>query len=252
MHVVVTGASSGIGEAVAREYARAGAKLTLVARRKELMEKLDKEFGGGTCVISHDLSDPSKAAAWVPTAEKQHGPIDVLISNAGMENVGRFEESDPEQGRKLLELNLVSPILLSRAVLPGMLARKSGALVHVASIAAFAPLPGMQWYGASKAGLGQFSESLRLDLKGSGIRVVTVYPGPVKTPMGDAAFEKFGGRKGLNAMAPEGDPAVLARQIKRAIERNSARVIYPATYKTAQTFPTLARWLTSQVAPKPK
>jgi short-subunit dehydrogenase len=252
MHVVVTGASSGIGEGVVREYARAGAKLTLVARRRELLEKIDQEIGGGSGIIAHDLSDPLHVADWVPEAIAKHGPIDVLVSNAGMENVGIFAETDPMEGLKLLNLNLVSPLLLTRAVLPAMLERGSGALVHVSSVSAFAPLPGMQWYGASKAGLGQFSESLRLDLSHTPIRVVTVYPGPVKTAMGDAAFEKYGGRKGMQAMTPEGSTEGLARLIRRAVEHNTPRIVYPAAYRVAQMFPTLSRWASSQVAPRPR
>src|SRR6185436_18406316 len=101
---------------------------------------------------------------WVPDAEAAHGPIDVLVNNAGMENTGPTAAADVEACKKLFQLNLVTPILLSRRLLPEMLARKSGMIVNVASVAALTPPPMQAYYGASKAGLAAFSEATRGEL----------------------------------------------------------------------------------------
>jgi len=250
MHVAITGASSGIGEALAREWARAGAKLTLVARRKELLDALATECGGDALAIAWDLADSANATAWVAIAEAKHGPIDILVNNAGMENIGAAATSDPVVGVRLLNLNLVTPLLLTREVLPRMIARRSGTIVQVASVAAIVAPPGQTWYGASKAGLAQFTETLRSELVGTGVHALVVYPGPVKTPMGDAAFEKYGGRDGPAGRVPEGTPDVLARLVLRAVAKKQSRVIYPGFFALTYWMPWLARFITSRMAPQ--
>jgi len=252
MHVVITGASSGIGEALAREFAKAGAKITLVSRRRELLEKIASEIGGDALVIAHDLADVARATEWIAAAEAKHGPIDVLINNAGMENVGACVTSDPAVGLKVLNLNLITPLLVTRELLPKMIARKSGTIVQVASVAALVAPPGQTWYGASKAGLAQFTETLRSELAGTGVHVCVVYPGPVKTPMGDSAFEKYGGREGPAGRAPEGTPDVLARLVRRAVEKKKKRVIYPGFYALPYFVPWFSRFVTFRMSPQPK
>lgn len=252
MHVVITGASSGIGEAIAREWAKAGAKITLVARRKELLDKLAAEIGGGALVVAHDLADSARATEWIAAAEATHGPIDVLVNNAGMENVGSTAASDTVTALKLLHLNLLTPLLLTRTLLPQMILRRTGTIVQVASVAGLVAPPGQAWYGASKAGLAQFTETLRSELGGTGVHVCVVYPGPVKTPMGDIAFAKYGGREGPAGRAPEGSPDVLARLVRRAVERRHPRVIYPRFYALAYFLPWLSRFITFRMTPLPK
>ena len=253
MHVAITGASSGIGEALAREWAKAGAKVTLVARRRELLDKLAAECGNDAFPITHDLSDSANATGWLAAAEAKHGPIDVLVNNAGIENIGRTADCDPALGVKLLHLNLITPMLLTRELLPRMIARKSGTIVQIASVAGLVAPPGQAWYGASKAGLAQFTETLRSELVGTGVHVVVVYPGPVKTPMGDAAYEKYpGGRAGKAGKTPEGTPDVLARRVRRAVEKRRARVIYPRFYAITYLLPWFSRLVTFRMAPLPK
>lgn len=241
MHVALTGASSGIGEALAREYARAGAKLTLIARRKDVLEKLAAELGGAH-VVPLDLSDVSKATSWIAGARAVNGPIDVLINNAGMENTGPFAESDPQAGIRVIEVNLTTPMLLTRAVLPEMIERKSGTIVQVASAGGFAASVGQVWYGASKAGLANASETLRAELGKHNVHVLVVYPGPITTPMAEAAFAKMGGREKLGKV-PEGSPEELARMVRTAVEKREARVIYPRTYSLGYWAPWFMRWL---------
>jgi len=250
-HVAITGASSGIGAALARELAKhlPGARLTLVARRKELLEALAAELGPTCRAVAHDLADAERAADWVPGAEAAHGPIDVLVNNAGMENTGPTAAADVETCKKLFQLNLVTPILLSRRLLPEMLARKSGMIVNVVSVAALTPPPMQAYYGASKAGLAAFSEATRGELAGSGVHLLTVYPGPVKTSMGEAGWAALGGRENLPPV-PEGTPEELARRIRRAMEKRKSRLIYPRFYVTARWLPWLSRFLTDRYAPR--
>jgi short-subunit dehydrogenase len=249
VHVAITGASSGIGEALAREFARSGAKTTIVARRKELLDKLAAEIGGAF-VVSKDLSDPATSTDWIEGAEAANGPIDVLVNNAGVENTGPFEDSDAAAGSRVLRTNLDTPLVLMRRVLPAMVARGSGGIVNVASVAAIANFPLQSWYSASKAGLAAASEVARWELRGTGVHVLTVYPGPVKTPMGDHAYEVFGGRKGVAGLMPEGRPEVLAARVRRALERRKARVIYPRFYTLVRWMPWLSRSAAWVIGPK--
>ena len=252
MHVAVTGASSGIGEAIAREFAAHGAAVTLVARRRERLEVLAAELERAH-VVAHDLSDPERAADWIAGAEAALGPIDVLVNNAGIQIVSRTEEVDPGHGDKLLKLNVLAPMRLTLAVLPAMLARGAGTIVDVASLAALAPTPSMYHYNASKGALAAASESLRGELRGTGVHVVCVYPGPVKTAMADAAMASYGDvRAGQLAHMPTGDTATLARKVRRAVERREARVIYPGIYRLARWFPGTTRWVLDRLSPKPE
>jgi short-subunit dehydrogenase len=250
VHVVITGASSGIGASLARELGRAGHSLTLVARRRALLDEIAKELATTRVrVVEHDLAAPDRATAWIAGAEAELGPIDVLVNNAGMENTGPSVDADPAEVRKLVDLNLVTPLLVTRAVLPSMIARKSGTIVNVTSVAALVSVPMQAYYGASKAGLAMFSETLRGELAGTGVQVLTVYPGPIATAMGDSAAQKFGGRDKLPSV-PEGQPDELAQLIARAMRRNTARVIYPLSYTASRWFGPVARALVNRFAPR--
>src|SRR5437016_2802811 len=109
MHAAITGASSGIGAALARELSRAGYATTLVARRRDLLEKLAQEIGGKTHFIEHDLGDLAKAAEWIPRAEEALGPIDVLVNNAGVQIIGSLVDLPIERVEAMLSLNLLTP-----------------------------------------------------------------------------------------------------------------------------------------------
>jgi short-subunit dehydrogenase len=244
MHVVVTGASSGIGAAIARELgADAKDTLTLIARRKSAMDELAKDIAASCNVIAHDLSDAARATSWIAEAEERAGPVDVMINNAGVENTGWAHEADAAACVSLIHTNMISPMLIARALLPNMIARRSGTIVNVASVAAYNAQKLQAWYGASKAGVAMFSEVLRAEVRQHGVHVVTVYPGPVKTPMGDAAYAVYGGKKGVVGLLPEGSPERLARLVRRAIEKKHDRVVYPAFYEIGRFLPWVARFI---------
>jgi len=250
MHVVVTGASSGIGEALVREYAGAGAKVTMVARRKALLDALAIDLGDTVRVQVADLGDPTQATAWIDDAIAAFGPIDVVINNAGVQIVAPTQDISVEKLRNLLEVDLFAPLAIIAVLLPKMLARGSGAIVNISSLAALAPTPGMAYYSAAKAGIGAASESLRGELRRTPIKVVTVYPGPVDTPMARAAYEVVPPTVAVK-MLPEGNAPQLARRIRRAVERKSARVIYPWAYTLARHTPAMTRIFMDAFTPVP-
>jgi short-subunit dehydrogenase len=251
MHVAITGASAGIGEGLARAWAARGASVTLVARRKDRLEQIAREIGGKSFVFAADLATPEKAIEWIEPAEKALGPIDVLVNNAGVQHIEPTELAVPEKGEELLKLNVFTPMRITRAVLPGMLARKSGTIVDVASMAALAPVPGMFYYNAAKGGLANASEGLRGELLGTGVHVVTVYPGPVDTDMGRAGYEKYEPTLALR-LTPFGTTAGLATLVLKAVDRKRPRVIYPRSYAIAMSFPRLSRWFTARFSPPVK
>jgi short-subunit dehydrogenase len=247
--VVITGASSGIGAALARHAFALGAKVTLVARRKDLLLALAAESRQPVHVVQADLSGEDEVTSWVAGAEAVLGPIDVLINNAGVQIVGPFTQAPWAEVKQLIAVDLLAPLQLSQHVVRGMLQRGSGTLVDVSSMAALAPTPGMAFYNAAKGGLGGASEGLRAELAPHGVHVVTVYPGPVRTAMEGAAREKFEPSLAMRLFAPSGEADVLARLVFDAVARRRARVIYPRFNAAAWHFRSVVRWLVDRFAP---
>ena len=252
MHVLITGASSGIGEALAREYLKRNADITVVARRKDRLDELCAGARTATLVIAKDLArGPTGAdpcAAVIAEAQAALGPIDVLINNAGMQIVDSLVNTPIADGERLLELNLMVPLRLTKAVLPGMIARGHGAIVDIASMAGLMPTPQMSYYSASKGGLGAASEGLRGELRPHGISVLTVYPGPVASDMELAARQKFTATA-TTRYVPTGTPVELARLIANGVERKTDRIIYPKVYGLSRHLPNVSRWLTDRFTP---
>lgn len=248
MHVVVTGASSGIGEAIAREYLSRGANVTLIARRRDRLDQIAKTAPERTHVVQADLGNPEVAFAWIDDAEKAMGPIDVLVNNAGVQIVKGVLDTTWEEGERLLVLDLHTPLRLTQLVLKRMVPRKTGTIVDIASMAALAPTPGMFFYNAAKAGLAAASEGLRAEMKPHGIHIVTVYPGPVTSDMesaGRAAYEETAATK----YTPTGTADVLARMIATAVTKKRARVMYPRLYALSRHFPNATRWALDVLTP---
>ena len=173
--VLVTGASSGIGEATARAASRAGARVVLAARREDRIRSIAEELGEALAVRC-DVTDRAQVADAVRTATDRFGRIDVLVNNAGQGLQASLDDIDIEDFRNLLDLNLVAPLVTMQAVVPLMRRQGAGAIVNVSSGITFAPLPGTGAYSGSKAALSMLSSVARVELADAGIAVSTMYP----------------------------------------------------------------------------
>lgn len=178
--VVVTGASSGIGEATARAAVERGARVVLAARREERITDLAKELGRAVAVRC-DVTDPTQVGTLVRSAVDAFGRIDVVVNNAGQGHEGNVEQIGLDDLRALLELNLIAPLSVMQAVLPVMRAQGSGSIVNVSSGTTFGNYPGTGAYVASKIALERLTAVARAELDGTGITVSTVIPFATRT-----------------------------------------------------------------------
>ena len=187
---LITGASAGIGRELARVFAAHGFDLVVVARRRSrlasLKRQLEAAHGIGVRVIEADLYDPGAASRLQRSLART--PIEVLVNNAGTLEGGRFSESESGRNLEMVQLNIAALLQLTHAMLPAMLRRGHGRIVNLASIAAFAPVPYLAVYSASKAFVLSFSEALLEELRDSGVTVTAVCPGLTNSEMTDAAL----------------------------------------------------------------
>lgn len=185
--IFLTGASSGIGEALALEMAKRGAILGLVARREKLLEDLVekcRKFGVQARYFVADVTDAKALAGAAESFRNEFGKIDILIANAGIGgNNAETRNFDAAAVAKVININLLGAVNAVSAVLPAMLENKSGQLVAVSSLAGFRGLPKSAAYSASKAGMTAFFESVRLDVQNRGVSVTIIQPGFIKTPL---------------------------------------------------------------------
>lgn len=176
--VMITGASAGIGTAVAKRFAQEGYPLALTARRKERLEALQKELSTQTAIYPLDVQDSEAVASTIALIEKEQGPIGILVNNAGcaigLEPAQSCKIADWDQ---CVDTNVKGLLYCTRAVLPTMVKLNSGHIVNLGSIAGTYPYPGGNVYGATKAFVHQFSLNLRADLIGTSIRVTCIEPG---------------------------------------------------------------------------
>jgi short-subunit dehydrogenase len=180
VNVLITGASSGIGRALAEEYARRGDHVVVAARRRDRLDELARAIGGEA--LSLDVSDGDACFAAVRALDERR-PLDVVVANAGVGGITPGHKLAWERVRDILQTNLVGAAATICAAVPGMVARGGGRVVGIASVAGFRGLPRFSAYSASKAGLITFLESLRIDLHKSGVSVTTVCPGYVQTEL---------------------------------------------------------------------
>ncbi len=235
---LVTGASSGIGAAVSRALAAEGARVALVARRADLLERVAAGLPAGRAAVFRcDVRDPSAILATVAEVTARFGPVDLLVNNAGIGRYLSFLDTTPADVAAVLETNLHAALHFTRAVLPAMLARRRGRLVNVASIAARIGSRNHSVYCASKFALAGFSESLMYELEGTGVGVTLVNPGIIDTAFFDhASFGTFPAGARARAIAPER----VAAAIVRAVRRERAEVTVPASYAIGTLLKTAA------------
>ncbi len=211
---VVTGASSGIGEAIARELAHRGHGVVLVARSGDKLRALAAELsacGVRAEVLATDLSDRSARAELLGHIERLGLIPDILVNNAGLSTLGPVAGSDPGAEMLMIEVDVVAVADLCSRFLPGMVGRKRGAVLNVASTGAFQPLPGQAGYGAAKAFVLSYTQSLSGELRGTGVAVSVLCPGPVDTGFGEkAGFSKEDAESALPQMMWE-TPGTVAR-----------------------------------------
>jgi short-subunit dehydrogenase len=190
---VVTGASSGIGVEIARQLAGRGLGVTLVARREErlaaLADELRTAHGVRAEVAAADLTDVSSRAALVDEIAGRGLTVDVLVNNAGVSTFGPVRRSDPAKETRMVRTDVEAVVDLCSRFVPGMVDRGRGAVLNVASTAAFQPMPGQAGYAASKAFVLSYSQALRGELSGSGVSVTTLCPGPVDTEFGEGEMD---------------------------------------------------------------
>lgn len=217
----VTGASSGIGTQLARQLAASGTKVALVARRQELLDALAAEIvdrGGAAAAVPCDVRDRIAVRAAARRAESELGPVDLLVANAGVGYSMPVEEFDAALFEETIRTNLLGAAYAVEALLPSMLGRRSGHIVGVSSMAAYRGFPLTHAYCASKAALNVFLEGLRAEVADRGVKVTTVCPGFVRTPM-------TARNSGPMPFLMDADEA--ARRILRAVRRGRRVYNFP-------------------------
>jgi short-subunit dehydrogenase len=240
VRVWITGASSGIGEALARAFYHAGAVLILSARREEELKRVQAACGGEkiTHVLPMDVTDaaalPEKTAAAVAFA----GGIDILVLNAGITQRSRTRETDESVYRRLMEVNFFGPEALARAVLPSMLAQKSGHIVVISSVAGKIGVPMRSGYSATKFALHGFFEALRAEEERNGIHVTMVCPGYIRTEISLSALRADGRRHAkMDSELAHGMPVEeCARQILRGVARKKKEIVVAAAREKALVY----------------
>jgi uncharacterized protein len=211
--VLLTGATGGIGQAIARSMRQEGAELILTGRRTDVLEPLAAELGARTLAI--DLS----VAAEVDRLVREAGEVDILVANAALPGSGKLESFSMEEIDRALDVNLRAPIALAQALIPAMVKRRSGHLLFMSSLSGKVATPGTSMYNATKYGLRGFGAALRAELREDGVGVSTVFPGFIR----DAGMFADSGAKlptGVGSRTPED----VAKAVVTAIERNRGEV----------------------------
>jgi len=220
---LVTGASSGIGEAFARGLRARGRRLVLVARRAHRLENLAQELGGAdpVLVLPLDLTADDAGERLQDELERRGIHVDLLVNNAGVGHTGAFLQEPPERIEAMIDLNVRAVVDLTRRFVPPMIARGGGAVVNVVSTSAFQPVPYLAIYAASKAFLLSFTEALATELRGTGVRAQALCPG-----LTESEFHRTAGTdKVLFTKTGAMTAAAVVEQSLRGVERGRLRVI---------------------------
>jgi dehydrogenase/reductase SDR family member 7B len=239
--VLITGASSGIGRALAVEFARQGARLALVARNAEKLKALAQSLPGDHWVLPADVTKPDEVRQAAATV----GPIDVLINNAGVGHCAPLADMSLDEFRTVMDTNFFGPLYFLRAIVPGMIERRSGLIIQISSVNGFCSVPLGSAYCASKFALEGMSQSLRLELHRHNVRVLIVRPGVVDTEFFDNSkhFRKNNPFPLRNLMPVN----VAAAQIARAAARGKRDIVLTADAKMLWWLKKLSPVLTDRI-----
>ena len=221
---LITGASAGLGVDFARQLSARGERLLLVARRKDRLDALAAELGNAR-VVAMDLSQAGAVEHLMADLASHDEHVDLLVNNAGFGLTGRFSALDGKRQREMIDLNCGALTELAHAVLPGMIERKRGRILNVASTAAFQPGPGMAVYFATKAFVLSFSEALHEEVKKDGIIVTALCPGPTATEFGEVAGFRPAGRSAKLFVDMAADSASVVRSGLEGLNKGQAIVI---------------------------
>src|SRR2546423_291006 len=230
-NALITGASAGIGREFARQLAGRARSMILVARRDErLVELADQLQREHPKLLIHirkvDLADLAQLQALLELLDREKLEVDLLINNAGLGDSGPFAESDADRNKEMTVVNVTTLTLVTRHLLPRMIAQHRGAILNVSSSAGFLPIPGSAVYAATKAYVTSFSEALRAELRGTGVSVTALCPGPVDTEFATVASRP--GNENFADSAPEFlkvSPEHVVHSALRAVARDHARVV---------------------------
>lgn len=252
--ILITGASMGIGKELALAFAKRGAKLVLAARSLPQLETVAQacnQLGAESLVVATDVTQAEQVDALLSQTKERYGKLDVLINNAGKGHYGLLEDADAKSAQELFDLNLFSVIQLTRKSIPllKMPSSKPRTIVNLCSVASFFSVPKMGLYCASKAALSAFSNTLRIELKKTGVRVVSVYPGVIRTgfsnhaenPDQEKVPEDY--KTSTQGMSPQ----KLAERIVKAIacgkKREYGNFSNFLIIKSYQSFPAFFDWI---------
>lgn len=246
--VIITGGSEGVGAAAARKFADAGANLMLVARGKRNLESIAEELRDTTRVeiFAMDVSDPEACIDVFKKTEFEFGRVDILVNNAGYHQRGPAESVDVADLGKMIDVNLKAPIMLSRIALPYLREAGGGAIINVGSLAGRTPVPTSATYSASKTGLRAFTYALFEELRGSGIKIAVVSPGPIDTGFIMADIDKT---SELTFSQPISTADEVAQAILDLCGNNQREKSLPAISGLLTTLTYLMPWLGRALRP---
>ena len=249
--VLITGASAGIGAELAREFAKHGHTLVLVARSKDKLTALAAELNAAhdtdALVIVEDLSRPGCAAAIAAELEERGVEVDILVNNAGVLDIGSFAATPSETYDNMVALNVAAPTSLTSLLLPPMIERKFGRILNVASLAAFQPIPSMAVYAATKAYVLSLTESLSEELRGTGVKVTALCPGLTDTSMVANIKAKSQTAQWTPSMLIS-DPKTVAKQAYKATMSGQTILVPGLPNQMAAAWAQITpRWLTRAV-----
>lgn len=244
--VFITGASSGLGEGLARHYAKPGATLGLVARRAALLDALAKDLRGAGATAHVYAGDVVDTAAMRAASERfvaDAGGVDLVVANAGVGIRNALHEGNAEEVAQLLQINVIGVTNTLIPFIPRMLEQRSGVLCAISSVAGHRAMPGRVAYSASKGAVTQFMDGLRMDLHGTGVHAMTICPGFVRTPLTD----------GMQGMMFAVDCDVAVREMAAAIDARRTTFTFPWQMNLLKELMTRApEWMVRRLAPKPR